>query len=115
MKAQSTDERAETEKPRASSPRKGAITEELPAVGEPDVEESEDLWKEIPTVSNRTGLSSSAGGGDTSTPAGPPEGAGTYRLLRPTISDVLENPTAAKDDALSPKRTVVGSARKPKP
>lgn len=115
MKAQSAGERVDSEEPRAPSPRKGAITEELPAASETDDDDSEDVWKEIPTVSNRVEPSPSSDGGDTSTPGGPSESAGTYRILRPTISDVVDTPAPAKDDAHSPKRTVIGSALKPKP
>ena len=98
------------------SPDEQVTTREYPALGnEPEDDESEDAFKEIPTVANRAKpTGGSPEGGDAGAPPAPAEGAGAYRILRPMTSDIIDPPTPTKVDASASKRMVLGPARKPK-
>ncbi len=96
---------------------KEPVTGEFPAVGdEPEAGESEDAFKEIPTVANRANPTSGviAPVDSPSSVLGQREGAGTYRILRPTTSDLIDTPAAAKIDPNASKRVTIGAARKPR-
>jgi hypothetical protein len=108
------------------APAAQVTTAEYPAVGEEvdaelepeDLEaaedDAEDVFKEIPTEANRPNPMAGPApiGPDGAAPAAPPEGAGAYRLLRPTTSDVLDTPAPAKPETGRNKGLVIGSARK---
>jgi len=96
---------------------KDASTEEIPIANEaPEVEEDEDVFKEIPTVANRANPTADPGSAEASESSteGKHEGAGTYRILRPTTSDVIETPAPTKVDPSAARRVVIGAARKPR-
>ena len=116
MKSRVAGERADSEAPYAPTVRKGAITEEFPAGDEPDADEDEDPFKEIPTVANRARPAGATGNDkEASSPADPHASAGTYRIVHPTTSDVIAAPATPKGDASPSKGMVLGPARKPKP
>ena len=74
----------------------------------------EDEFDEVPTISNRANPTSEAGKavkGDNS-PQGTPSGAGSYRLVRPAISDQIAVSSPAGAERPSGNRVVIGIARK---
>jgi hypothetical protein len=108
-KARVASKDAESGKPPADQ----VTTGEYPAVGDEE-EETEDVFKEIPTVANRANPTAVAPAGDSAAQPGPPEGAGAYRILHPATSDVVETPATARAEAAPAKRMVLSPARKPK-
>lgn len=117
MKAQVAGERAGSGERPAPAMEKQAATGEFPAVSDEAAgEEDEDVFKEIPTVANRANatVGPSSGGAGASPLEGQHDGAGSYRLVRPTTSDVIDPPAAAKGDATAARRLVIGTARKPR-
>ena len=93
------------------------VTAEFPAAGdEPEDAESEDVFKEIPTVANRANPTSGVIPpiDSPSSDLGQREGAGTYRILRPTTSDFVDTSAATKNDPNAAKRLIIGPARKPR-
>ena len=90
-------------------PRSG----EVPLSDEPaGVEETEDLFEEVPTVANRA--LPATGDENAGAPAGGREAPGTYRLVHPTVSDFVDQPVATKIDPPAVKGVPIGSARKPR-
>jgi hypothetical protein len=117
MKSQVAQEHEGGGKTPAPAMPKAASTEELPVVSEaPAVEDDEDVFKEIPTVANRSNPTADPGGAEAgeSLTEGKHDGAGTYRILRPTTSDVIETPAPTKVDPSAARRVVIGAARKPR-
>ena len=121
MKAQVSTEDArggETPPPAAANEAAG---DDSIAAGQPLSDDDEDVFKEIPTVANRANLVSAAGEQNANGVASPSsrEGAGAYRILRPTTSDFVADPVVTKiaDDPgkQNPARCVIlGAARKPR-
>jgi len=112
-KAQAASENAESGKKPA--PGEQATTGEFPAVAdEPEADEPEDVFKEIPTVANRANPTAAPGTASPAAPPAPPEGSGSYRILRPLTSDIIDTPTTTKVDGGPSKRMVLSPARKPK-
>jgi|GEM_PF-5015532 len=117
MKSQVAQEHAGGGKTPVPTMPKAASTEEIPVASEaPEVEEDEDVFKEIPTVANRANPTAEPGseGAAESSTEGKHDGAGTYRILRPTTSDVIETPAPTKVDPSAARRVVIGAARKPR-
>jgi hypothetical protein len=115
MKARAASKDAESGGMPAAA--KENVTAEFPAAGdEPEDAESEDVFKEIPTVANRANPTGGviAAGDNASSVVGQREDAGTYRILRPTTSDFVDTPAATKNDPNAAKRLIIGPARKPR-
>ena len=115
MKARAASKDAESGGRPAAAKENG--TGEFPAAGdEPEDAESEDVFKEIPTVANRANPTGGviAAGDNASSLVGQREGAGTYRILRPTPSDLVDTPAATKNDPNAAKRLIIGPVRKPR-
>lgn len=84
-------------------------SERLAAPEDDDAESRE--WKETPTEANRSRTLAAE-----ATEAGParvgPGGAGAYRMMRPSLPDVLATQSVARSDAPSAgRRVVIGAAR----
>jgi hypothetical protein len=94
-----------------------AATGEIPiGSDEPEAGKDEDVFEEIPTVANQANPTSTAGaGGETaSSTSAPSEGAGAYRIVCPTTSDLVDAPAAPKIDPSTSRRLIIGSAGKPR-
>ena len=117
MRSQIGQKRAESGKTPAPAAAQEATTGEFPiAIGEAETEDDGDLFKEIPTVANRANPTDVASAGDAGAPSmeGQHEGVGTYRLVRPTTSDVIDTPAPSKGDPNDARRLIIGGARKPR-
>ncbi len=68
-------------------------------------DEDADSFDDVPTVSNRTNPMIEM------PPEEPTPGIGTYRMVRPTIPDIVTPPPATKQPQ-KPNRLVIGVARK---
>jgi hypothetical protein len=81
-------------------------TERLP------LDKDDEFFEDIPTVANRAHPSTEEG--ERREPCSPISGkhAGSYRILRPTTSDVVDAAIAQKAEATAAKRVVIGSTRK---
>lgn len=94
--------------PAPRAPRSG----ELPLAGEEAADEDGDVFKEIPTVANRA--LAVPEGGPPQSPASSHETAGSYRLVRPTVSDFVAQPVATKIEPATATGVLVPQARKPR-
>jgi hypothetical protein len=117
MKSQVARDRVGSGKTPAAAVAKETATGEI-VIGndEPEADEDEDVFKEIPTVSNRANptFADSAHHESASLPTDAHDGAGTYRIVHPTTSDFIAPPAAIKIDADAARRAIIGVARKPK-
>jgi hypothetical protein len=113
MKADVAKQDGERDAPAAAGQLERPRSDGLPvAGGETAADEDEDVFKEIPTVANRALPVPEAAPGESS--PSPHETAGSYRLVRPTVSDFVAQPVATKMDPPATNRVVIGSARKPR-
>lgn len=86
------------------------VASERLAAAEGDDAESRE-WKETPTEANRARTLAAEATASAPATVGP-GGAGAYRMLRPSVADVLEAQSVARSDAPSvAKRVVIGAAR----
>jgi hypothetical protein len=113
MKADVAKQDTESDEAQAAGPPRPPRSGELPLANEePAAEDGEDVFEEVPTVANRA----------LPTPDGEPtewspsshETAGSYRLVRPTVSDFVAQPVATKIEPAAAKGVVIGQARKPR-
>jgi len=93
----------------SSPPRSG---EQRLANEAPVAEDAEDVFEEVPTVANRA--LPAPDGGPTEWSPSSHETAGSYRLVRPTVSDFVAQPVATKIEPAAAKGVVIGQARKPR-
>jgi len=75
-------------------------------------EEAEELFKEIPTAANLTQLPTDEAGGGGLSPLTQRDGAGAYRLVRPTTLDVIDATVPCQTDTPAPKGVAIGKTRK---
>jgi hypothetical protein len=116
MKSQVVSEYARSGAVPPPAAAKEAVTGEIPLTeGEPEPDD-EDVFKEIPTVANQANPTFVAGSAPDRAPSlsGQHESAGTYRIVHPTTSDVVNPPAATKLDTGAGKRLVIGPPRKPR-
>ena len=116
MKADVASQDMESSEAAPVASRKPARSGELPLPDEqPEVEEdAEDAFKEVPTVANRALPTSGGRPAENPPAAAQRQDAGSYRLVRPTVSDFVEQPVATKLDPNTSKPVIIGSARKPR-
>ncbi len=114
MKADGAKQDRDAGESEPASRRKPPSSAELPLPTDDRKAEEDDggAFSEAPTVANRALPVSSAAGADEAPTAAPRQEAGTYRLVRPTVSDFVDQPVATKIDSAVSGRTVIGSARK---
>ncbi len=111
MKAEIAKQDGESGATAAVAPAEASRAGEQPSGDQPDADEALEPFKEAPTVANRA-LPAPEGGAEEEVTAAPRGGAGSYRLVRPTVSDFVDQPVATKIDPPAGKRVVIGSARK---
>lgn len=77
----------------------------------PTVDDDAQEFKETPTEANRARTLAAEAADDQGTEAAA-GGPGVYRLLRPSVTDVLESPCVTRvDPPVGGKRIVIGAAR----
>ena len=115
MKVEAASKKAGREEATAPKAAKGAITAEYPVPeAEPETDAEADVFNEIPTVANHANPTAARAtvGSETTPPPASPEGAGSYRILRPTTSDCIDKPAPTKIDPSTSKGVITGAARK---
>ena len=97
----------------AAGPPQPPRSGEQPLANEaPVAEDAEDVFEEVPTVANRA--LPAPDGGPTEWSPSSHKTAGSYRLVRPTVSDFVAQPVATKIEPAAAKGVVIGQARKPR-
>ena len=116
IKVDVASEDTETGEAAPVAPGRPARSGELPLPdGQTEAEEAaEDDFQEVPTVANRALPVPGGTAKETPSATAQGQGAGTYRLVRPTVSDFVDQPVATKIEPDTAKHAVIGSARKPR-
>jgi hypothetical protein len=116
IKADVANQDTETGEAAPVAPGRPARSGELPLPdGQPEAEEAtEDDFQEVPTVANRALPVPGGTAKETPSATAQGQGAGTYRLVRPTVSDFVDQPVATKIEPSASKGVAIGEARKPR-
>ena len=89
-----------------------AVTGEMPLIDVGLEADDEDVFKEVPTVANQANPTVGTLADGAPSLSGQHESAGTYRIVHPTTSDLIEPPAATKVDTGASKRLLIGPPRK---